>query len=304
MQLKDNMTTRGRDHDLLFADAAGLRPTLRLHRDAEAIQSVSGAGGKGQPGRVRHGFVDRELRILPDAQPVGLGAGSRRQQRRSGGGGCGFRVRLLARLGHRRQYSSAGVAMRSRRTEAPPTALYPAMAWWHSQARSTRLGQSLKTSPTAPWRLNAIAGHDPKGLDIAERWTFRTTRAALGRDLRGLRIGVPTGVFRGRHGVRGRGGRPGTPSLCWKSLGAEVVETSLPHTAYALAVYYILAPSECSANLARYDGVKYGFSDRDSDSMWEALEQTRGIAVSGLRSSAGSCWARTRCPPDTTTPST
>ena len=42
-------------------------------------------------------------------------------------------------------------------------------------------------------------------------------------------------------------------------------------------MYYILAPSECSANLARYDGVKYGFSDRDSDSMWEALERTRGI---------------------------
>ena len=59
-------------------------------------------------------------------------------------------------------------------------------------------------------------------------------------------------------------------------LGAEVVEMSLPHTTYALAVYYILAPSECSANLARYDGVKYGFSDRDADTMWDALERTRG----------------------------
>ena len=53
------------------------------------------------------------------------------------------------------------------------------------------------------------------------------------------------------------------------------METSLPSASYALACYYILAPSECSANLARYDGVKYGYSYRDTDSMWEAMEKTR-----------------------------
>ncbi|MBI4302679.1 MAG: Asp-tRNA(Asn)/Glu-tRNA(Gln) amidotransferase subunit GatA, partial [Chloroflexi bacterium] len=52
-------------------------------------------------------------------------------------------------------------------------------------------------------------------------------------------------------------------------------EVSLPHTPYALAVYYIIAPSEASANLARYDGVKYGFSYREAESMWEAMEKTR-----------------------------
>ena len=51
-------------------------------------------------------------------------------------------------------------------------------------------------------------------------------------------------------------------------------EVSLPHTPHALAVYYIIAPSEASANLARYDGVKYGFS-YEADSMWESLEKTR-----------------------------
>jgi aspartyl-tRNA(Asn)/glutamyl-tRNA(Gln) amidotransferase subunit A len=61
-----------------------------------------------------------------------------------------------------------------------------------------------------------------------------------------------------------------------EELGARVEwEISLPHTPYALAVYYIIAPSEASANLARYDGVKYGFSYQDTDSMWEALEKTR-----------------------------
>ena len=61
-----------------------------------------------------------------------------------------------------------------------------------------------------------------------------------------------------------------------EELGAEIDwEVSLPNTRYALAVYYIIAPSEASANLARYDGVKYGFSYKDTDSMWEAMEKTR-----------------------------
>jgi aspartyl-tRNA(Asn)/glutamyl-tRNA(Gln) amidotransferase subunit A len=62
------------------------------------------------------------------------------------------------------------------------------------------------------------------------------------------------------------------------TLGAAVDwDVSLPSTAHALAVYYIIAPSEASANLARYDGVKYGFSYADGDSMWENMEKTRQI---------------------------
>ncbi len=61
-----------------------------------------------------------------------------------------------------------------------------------------------------------------------------------------------------------------------EELGARVEwEVSLPSTRYALAAYYIIAPSEASANLARYDGVKYGFSYLETDNIWEALEKTR-----------------------------
>jgi aspartyl-tRNA(Asn)/glutamyl-tRNA(Gln) amidotransferase subunit A len=60
-----------------------------------------------------------------------------------------------------------------------------------------------------------------------------------------------------------------------EELGARLEEVSLPHTPYALAVYYIIAPSEASANLARYDGVKYGYSYK-GDTMWENMEKTRG----------------------------
>ena len=60
-----------------------------------------------------------------------------------------------------------------------------------------------------------------------------------------------------------------------ESLGADVEEISLPSTPNALAVYYLIAPSEASANLARYDGVKYGFSNQDDLGFWESLERTR-----------------------------
>ncbi|MFC1912373.1 amidase family protein, partial [Chloroflexota bacterium] len=61
----------------------------------------------------------------------------------------------------------------------------------------------------------------------------------------------------------------------FKELGAEVEHgVSLPHTPYALAAYYLIAPSEASANLARYDGVKYGFSYQ-GNTMWEEMEKTR-----------------------------
>jgi len=94
-------------------------------------------------------------------------------------------------------------------------------------------------------------------------------------DLKGLRIGIPKEYF-----VKGM--QPGVESAMkvaiarLEELGASVDwEVSLPHTSYALAVYYIIAPSEASANLARYDGVKYGYSYPDTDNMWEAMEKTR-----------------------------
>ncbi|MDP6455790.1 MAG: Asp-tRNA(Asn)/Glu-tRNA(Gln) amidotransferase subunit GatA [SAR202 cluster bacterium] len=121
--------------------------------------------------------------------------------------------------------------------------------------------------------LNAIAGHDPRDSTSIEFQPPDYTEA-LKPDLKGVRIGVPKEYF-----VDGM--EPGVEDATRKaidvmrSLGAEIGEASLPHTSYALAVYYIIAPSECSANLARYDGVKYGFSEQDAESMWDAYEKTR-----------------------------
>ena len=121
--------------------------------------------------------------------------------------------------------------------------------------------------------LNAIAGHDPRDATSlplpAEDYTAR-----LGEDISGLRLGMPEEYF--AEGVE-TGVRDAVEKAAkiLENRGASVQEVSLPTTKYALACYYIIAPAECSANLARYDGVKYGASYQGDGDMWEAMERTR-----------------------------
>ncbi len=122
--------------------------------------------------------------------------------------------------------------------------------------------------------LNAIAGYEPRDSTSAPYPTPDYTQC-LTTDLNGLRIGIPREYFvEGMQAEVEIAIRAAINKL--EELGARVEwEVSLPSTPYALAAYYVIAPSEASANLARYDGVKYGFSYQDTDSMWEALEKTR-----------------------------
>ena len=121
--------------------------------------------------------------------------------------------------------------------------------------------------------LNAIAGGDPRDSTSIPAETPDYT-AALTGDVRGLRVGVPREYY--AEGIDPAVADTLRAALAkLEELGAVVEETSLPHTAYALAVYYILAPSEASANLARYDGVKYGYSAQDAGGMWDAMELTK-----------------------------
>jgi len=120
--------------------------------------------------------------------------------------------------------------------------------------------------------LNAIAGDDKRDSTSVPQPVPDYTQC-LKADLKGLRLGVPKEYF-----VEGMQAEVNTAMQAaiskLEELGAEVEEISLPHTPYALAVYYIIAPSEASANLARYDGVKYGYS-YEAKSMWESMEKTR-----------------------------
>ena len=136
-----------------------------------------------------------------------------------------------------------------------------------------QIGPLTKDVTDSAIAMNAIAGHDPRDSTSIAYEVPDYTKALTG-DIRGLRIGVPEEYF-------AEGIEPGveqavrTAIQVLEELGASVEETSLPHTPYALAVYYIIAPSEASANLARYDGVKYGYSTGQADSMWDALQKTR-----------------------------
>ena len=121
--------------------------------------------------------------------------------------------------------------------------------------------------------LDGISSHDPRDStsDPAPRPDLRHY---LGRDIAGMRIGVPREYFVAgmEAGVRAR---IEEALARLESLGCEVdTDLSLPMTEHALAVYYLIAPSEASSNLARYDGVKYGLSERGG-SMWENMEKTR-----------------------------
>jgi aspartyl-tRNA(Asn)/glutamyl-tRNA(Gln) amidotransferase subunit A len=120
--------------------------------------------------------------------------------------------------------------------------------------------------------MNVISGHDKRdSTSVPEPVPDYT--GSLKTDLKGMRLGIPREYY-----VEGM--QPGVASVMkaamkkLEELGAKLEEVSLPHTPYALAVYYIIAPSEASANLARYDGVKYGFSFK-GDTMWESMEKTR-----------------------------
>jgi aspartyl-tRNA(Asn)/glutamyl-tRNA(Gln) amidotransferase subunit A len=137
-----------------------------------------------------------------------------------------------------------------------------------------QIGPITKDVRDAALVLGVIAGHDPLDSTSAPVAVPDYT-AALVPDLKGVRVGVPKeylgeGLDKGsREAVMAAVG-------VLQELGAEIDwEVSLPTTPYALACYYIIAPSEASANLARYDGVKYGFSYTEGASMWENMEKTR-----------------------------
>jgi aspartyl-tRNA(Asn)/glutamyl-tRNA(Gln) amidotransferase subunit A len=121
--------------------------------------------------------------------------------------------------------------------------------------------------------LQAIAGFDPQDSTSSPE-LVPDFSASLNDSIKGLRIGVPEEYW-----VDGT--QPGVVKAVrddiekLREMGAEVSEVSLPHTKYGVAAYYIIAPAEASANLARYDGVKYGYSYRDTSDIWELLEKTR-----------------------------
>jgi len=135
-----------------------------------------------------------------------------------------------------------------------------------------QIGPITKNVKDAALLMNVIAGHDPCDSTSAPVDVPDFT-AALGHDIKGLRIGVPKEYFiKGMDEEVERSLREALKQL--ESLGGVPLEVSLPHTDYAVATYYLLATSEASSNLARYDGVKYGFRQTGKD-LLEMYKNTR-----------------------------
>src|SRR5438876_10443657 len=136
-----------------------------------------------------------------------------------------------------------------------------------------QIGPLTKTVHDSALLMNAIAGHDSHDStslnapvpDYAEN---------LGRDLKGIRIGLPKEyMIEGVDPVVKGAVMAAVKQLA--SLGAEIIEVSLPHTDYAISVYYILATAEASANLARFDGVRYGHRTEKVNSLFDHYARTR-----------------------------
>ncbi|SKA96859.1 aspartyl/glutamyl-tRNA(Asn/Gln) amidotransferase subunit A [Prosthecobacter debontii] len=136
-----------------------------------------------------------------------------------------------------------------------------------------QIGPITKTVEDAALLLNHLCGKDLRdstSLDVE----VPDFSAALGQDIKGLRIGLPKEYFiSGIHAGVSASVKAAIQKL--ESLGAIPVEISLPHTDVGVSTYYILAPAEASANLARFDGVRYGHRSTEAKDLMEHYMMTR-----------------------------
>ena len=135
-----------------------------------------------------------------------------------------------------------------------------------------QIGPMAKNVKDTALLLNVISGYDPRDSTSAPVEVPDFTKA-LDEGIEGIRIGLPREYF--AEGLEDEVREKVLEAVdILKGEGAEVVEVSLPHTKYAIATYYIVAPAEASSNLARYDGVKYGFRAEGRD-LYEMYCNTR-----------------------------
>ena len=253
--IKDNIVTVEQPTTCALPDPRGLRLALQRDRRRPASRGRRADRGQGEPGRVRHGLLDRALGLRTGAASARSRPGARRIVRRIGGAGRGRRGAGRARLRDRRLGPPAGELLRRRRREAelrPGEPLRPRgvrlLARLHLGLRPhggrRRAGAERHERPRSARRH-----HGGSPAHAGARAAVRTSRAS--------RSAFP-GSTSPRTWIPGSRPRSGRPQDAVRELGGQLCEVSLPHSAYAVPTYYIIAPAEAAANLARYDGVRYG----------------------------------------------
>jgi len=136
-----------------------------------------------------------------------------------------------------------------------------------------QIGPMTKDVEDTAILLNFLCGHDPMDSTSINLPVPDYTKS-LKKDLKGIRLGIPDEYFIEGLDPEVREAIERAIQIM-EGLGATSQKVSLPHTKYALAIYYLIAPSEASSNLARYDGVKYGYRSKDGENLLEMYINTR-----------------------------
>jgi aspartyl-tRNA(Asn)/glutamyl-tRNA(Gln) amidotransferase subunit A len=272
--LKDNICARG----TRTSASSRILETYEPPYDATIVERLEAAGavivGKTNCDEFAMGSSTENSAFGPTRNPWAL-------DRIPGGSSGGSAAAVAARLVPLAFGSDTGGSIRQ------PAALCGIVGFKPSYGRVSRygliafassldqIGPLSTTVADSARALDVIAGHDPRDQTsaVAPGGGFQD---ALTGTLAGLRVGVP-------HALLGDGVDPAVAASFDRALdvlrdgGAELVDVALPHFSYAIPVYYLIATAEASSNLARYDGVRYGFrAAADSGGLTGMYEQTRG----------------------------
>ena len=154
---------------------------------------------------------------------------------------------------------------------------YGRVSRWGMIAYASSLDQGgpmARTAEDCALLLGAMAGFDPRDSTSVDR-PVPDYAASLDQPLDGLKIGLPKEYF--GEGLDGEVARVVESAITeYRKLGANVIEVSLPNSQLAIPAYYVIAPAECSSNLARFDGVRYGYSCENPKDLLDLYTRSRG----------------------------
>ncbi len=270
---KDNILTKG----IKTTAASKILADYIAPYDATVIKRLKKAGavllGKANLDEFAHGASTENSAFGPTHNPWDL-------ERVPGGSSGGSAAAVAANMCLFALGTDTGGSIRHPAGLCGVTGLKP------SYGRSSRFGLIAMTSSTdvpgpltkttedAALVLSAIAGKDKNDATTVKNEVPEYANI-IDMDIQGLKIGLPQEYF-SKELDEGVAAVINEAVEKLKSLGVEFRKVSLPHTKYAVAVYYIITPSEISSNLARFDGIRYGFSDKESRDLMEIYTNSRG----------------------------